>query len=229
MPRPARHDELPRWTGQINWECLGSMVDGTDAEPASTVEDRCLPVLGTDSLPLPRGILDATNRSKLSQDPYQTQNFLGPLSNHADLAIEFFPIQYMESSLDTVSPRSPSNNQSMSGRLQQCQHALQSLGFPSVDAFALEYYTARLGPLPKGSGVEQREGLSTLDRLLMLLQNELPRLDTMDANNLHQVYPRFARDLCIVELRNIDHASYDPDKAEDQVSEVVDQALHMNG
>ncbi|KAJ6108380.1 hypothetical protein N7523_009703 [Penicillium sp. IBT 18751x] len=225
MPRPARHDQLPRLTGLINWESLGSMIDGTDAELAPTVEDRSLPILGTDSLLLPRGILDASNRRSLSQDAYQAQNCVGPLSNPADTALEFFPIQCMGSCSDTLSPRGPSNDKSMSGRLQQCQHALQSLGFPSVDAFTLEYYTARLGSLPQRSVVEQREGLSTLDRLVMLLQNALPRVDAMDAGGLHRDIAKSARDLYIAELRDFDHTLYDPDKAEHQVSEVIQHAV----
>jgi hypothetical protein len=201
------------------------LIDGIDAELASTVEDRSLPILGTDSLPLPRGILDAANGRSLSQDAYQAQNHMGPLSNPADAALQFSPIQYMGSSSDTVSPRGPSNDQSMSGRLQQCQHALQSLGFPSVDAFALEYYKARLGSLPQRSVVEQREDLGTLDRLVRLLQNALPRVDAMDVGGLHRDIAKSARDLYIAELRDFDHTLYDPDKAEHQVSEVVQLAV----
>lgn len=225
MPRPARHDQLPRLTGLINWECLGSLVDGTDAELASTVEERSLPILGTDSLPLPRGILDAANRRKLSQDADQTQSSVRLLPGPLDAALEPFPLQYMGSCSDTVSPRGPSSDQSMSGRLQQCQHALQLLGFPSVDAFALEYYTARFGPGSRRSGVEQREGLSTLDCLAMLLQNESPRVDAMDPGGLQRDIGKSARELCIAELRDFDHKLYDPDKAEHQVSEVLQLAF----
>ncbi|KAJ5383240.1 hypothetical protein N7517_001151 [Penicillium concentricum] len=215
MPRPARHDQLPRLTSLINWECLGPLVDETDAELASTVEERSLSILGTDSLPLPRGILDAANR-KLFQDADQTQSSVRLLPGPLDAALEPFPLQYMGSCSDTVFSRVPSSDQSMSGRLQQCQHALQLLGFPSVDAFALEYYTARFEPGSRRSGVEQREGLSTLDRLAMLLQNESPQVGAMDPGGLQRDIGKSARELCIAELRDFDHKLYDPDKAEHQ-------------
>ncbi|KAJ5129749.1 uncharacterized protein N7515_005788 [Penicillium bovifimosum] len=224
MPRPARHDQLPRLTGLINWECLDSLVDGTDAELASTVEERSLPILGTDSLPLPRGILDAANSRKLSQDADQTQSSVQLLPGPLDAALEPCPLQYMGSCSDTVSPQGSSSDQSMSGRLQQCQHALQLLGFPSVDAFALEYYTARFGPRLRRSGVEQREGLSTVDRLAMLLQNE-SRVDAMDPGGLQRDIGKSARELYIAELRDFDHKLYDPHKAEHQVSEVLRLAV----
>ncbi|KAJ5195229.1 uncharacterized protein N7498_008667 [Penicillium cinerascens] len=137
-----------------------------------------------------------------------------------DAALEPFPLQYMRSPSDTVSPRGPSSDQSMSARLQQCQHALQLLGFPSVDAFVLEYYTARFGPGSRRSGVEQREGLNTLDRLAMLLQNESPRGDAMDTGGLQRDIEKSARELCIAELRDIDHKLYDPDKAEHQFPQI---------
>jgi hypothetical protein len=113
----------------------------------------------------------------------------------------------------------------MSGRLQQCQDALQSLGFPSVDAFALEYYTARLGFLLQRPIVEQREGQSTLDRLVMLLQNAVLRVDARDTGGLNRDIAKSARDLYIAELRDFDHTLYDPDKAEYQVSEVAYHAI----
>lgn len=229
MPRPARYDKLPHSTGLINWESLGSSIEGTDAELASTVEDPSLPILGTNSLPLPRGILDAANRSKLSQDAYQKQDFVEPLSNPTAAALETFPNQYMEISSDTISALGPSGDQSVSGRLQQCQYALKSFGFPSVDAFALEYYTACLGPLPQRLGVEQREGLTTLDRLFMLLQNKLPPVYAMKAGNLHQDNAQSARNIYVAELRNIDYRRYDPDKPEEQVSEAIQHAVNIDG
>lgn len=219
MPRPARHDQLPRLTGLIDWEALGSLIDGNDTELPSTVEDRSLPILGTDSLPLPRGILDANSRS-LSQDVDQVQNWVGPLSSPPDAALGFFPLQYLETPSETVFPRDPSSDfdQSMTSRLQQGRNALRSLGFPSVDAFAFEYYTARLGSSPRISVEEDCGDRGTFDRLVTLLQNASPQVEAIDVNGLHQDMARSARDLYIAELRDFDHASYNTDKAEQQVS-----------
>ena len=199
MPRPARHDQLPRLTRLINWESLSSTTDGADADPASTASDNGLPTLDTDSLPLPRGSPDAARRSGPSQDPLQARN-------------------YLEADTNTNPPQGPLHDGSTGDRLQQCLHTLHSVGFPSVDAFALEYYTAHLGPSPEASSVEQRRGLSTLGHLVMVLQNASSRADPVEAAGLHNGIATAARDLYISELRSLDYTPYNPEEAEHQVS-----------
>ncbi|KAJ5601974.1 hypothetical protein N7510_011508 [Penicillium lagena] len=216
MPRPARHDQLPRLTRLINWESLGSMTDETDADSASTARDYGLPILGTDSLPLPRGIPDAARGNGPFQDALQTQNCLEALPDHTDTALESRPIQCVENSSNTSPPQGPFHDESTSGRLQQCLYTLHSVGFSSVDAFALEYYTARLGPLPEASVAKQPQGLSTLGQLVMVLQNASTRMGTVEAAGLLHGIAKAAHDLYISELRALDYTLYNPEEAEHQ-------------
>ncbi|KAJ5198564.1 uncharacterized protein N7498_007681 [Penicillium cinerascens] len=221
MPRPDRHDQLPRLTRLINWEYLGSMTDGTDVDLASTARDYGLPILGTDSLPLPRGIPDAARGSGLFQDASQAQNFVEAPSDYMGAALEYRPIQSMESVSDTRLSRGPFHDESMSGRLQQCLHTLHSVGFSSVDEFALEYYTARLGSSPEASMIKQPKGLSTLGHLVMVLENASTRMGTVEAAGLHHGIAKAARDLYISELRAMDYTLYNPEEAEHQVGRPI--------
>jgi len=221
MPRPDRHDQLPLLTRLINWESLGSMTGGADADLASTARDYGLPILGTDSLLLPRGIPDAARGGGPFQDAFQTRNFVEALPDHTDTALEYLPIQCVENSLNTSPPPGPFYDESTSGRLQQCLYTLHSVGFSSVDAFALEYYTARLGPLPEASVVKQPKGLSTLGHLVMVLQNASTRVGTVEASGLQHGIAKAARDLYISELRALDYALYNPKEAEHQVSRPI--------
>ena len=210
MPQPARHDQLPRLTRLINWESLDSTTDGPEADATSTASNNNgLPTLGTDSLPLPRGTL-------------QARNCVEACSDDIDGSLGYRPMQYAagvsNTNTNTIPPQGPLHDGSTGDRLQQGLHALHSVGFPSVDAFALEYYTSRLGPSPEASLVEQRRGLSTLGHLVMVLQNASSRADPVEAAGLHNGIATAARDLYISELRGLGYIPYNPEEAEHQVS-----------
>jgi hypothetical protein len=204
----------------INWESLGLMTDGADADLASTTRDYGLPILGTDSLLLPRGIPDAAKGDSRFQDAFQTRSCVEALPDHTDTALEYPPMQCMENSLNTGPPRGTFHDESMSGRLQQCLNTLHSVGFSSVDAFALEYYTARLGPLPEASVVKQPKGLSTLGHLVMVLLNASTRAGTVEASSLQHGIAKAARDLYTSELRGLDYTLYNPEEAEHQLPQI---------
>ena len=221
MPQPARHDQLPRLTRLINWESLHSTTDGADADLTPTASNNGLPTLDTDSLPLPRGIPDAARSGRIQE------RFVEACSDDIDGSPGYRPVQSAggesntntNTNTNTNPPQGPPHDGSTGDRLQQGLHALHSLGFPSVDAFALEYYTARLGPSPEASRVEQRRGLSALGRLVMVLQNASSRADPVEAAGLHNEIATAARDLYISELRSLDYIPYNPEEAEHQVSQ----------
>lgn len=221
MPRPDRHDQLPQLTRLINWESLGLMTDEADTDSASTARNYGLPILSTNSLLLPRGIPDAAKGSDPSQDAFQTQNCVKALPEHMGTALEYPPMQCVENSLNTSPPRGPFYDESTSSRLQQCLCMLHLVGFSSVDAFALEYYTAHLGPLPEAFVVKQPKSLSALGNLIMVLLNASARVDTVEASHLQHGIAKAARDLYISELRALDYTLYNPEEAEHQVSHPI--------
>lgn len=134
----------------------------------------------------------------------------------------------MENSLDTRPPPGPFHDESTNDRLQQCLHTLHSVGFPSVDTFALEYYTTRLGPSSEGSTMKQPQGLNALGHLVMVLQNASTQMGTVEAAGLHHGITKAARDLYISELRALDYTLYNPEETEHQVSRPISR-FHLYG
>ncbi|OQE45090.1 hypothetical protein PENCOP_c002G00602 [Penicillium coprophilum] len=219
MPRPARHDRLPRLTGLIDWESLGSMSNEADADLASTANEYGLPILGTDSLLLPHGVPDTIRESGPFQDSLELQTYVNAFPEHSGAALEYGSVRYMENT-SNKSSRGPLHDESMSSRMQQCLHTLHSVGFASVDSFALEYYTALLGSSAEASSMGQPIGSSDLSHLVMVLQNASTRTGTVEAAGLHDGSTKTARDIYISELRTMDHTSYNPEKAEHQLPHI---------
>jgi hypothetical protein len=109
----------------------------------------------------------------------------------------------------------------MRPRLQQCLNTLHSAGFPSVDAFALAYYSTRLSHSPHASSIGPQENQSILGRLVMVLQAASSRADPVEAADLHHGVADAARDLYKSELRSLRLAPYAPQLAEYQVSGLI--------
>lgn len=211
MPQPVKYEQLPQLTRLIDWESLGLRTERADAavwnhRPPPVAGDRGLPSLGSDGLPLP---LSASRHTAGEfQDP--------PPGDQGDGEFQHAGVTQESSTLCGPDP-----DDGMHNRLQQCLNALHSAGFPSVDSFALAYYTSRLNHSPQASSIVLQGNLSTLGRLIMVLQTASSRADPVEAAGLHNGIAEAARDLYRSELRSLSLAPYTPQLAEYQASRLM--------
>jgi len=222
MPQPVKYEQLPQLTRLIDWESLGLRTERPDEAvwnrppPAG---DRGLPNLGMDGLPLP---LSATRHTagELPDTPHRRQD-LGAPPYQADAPLDDGQVQHAGVTQEASTLYALDPDDGMRHRLQQCLDTLHSAGFPSVDSFALAYYTTRLSHSPHASSIGLQRNLSTLGHLVVILQSASSKADPVEAAGLHNGIAEAARDLYKSELRSLRLAPYAPQLAEYQVSRLM--------
>lgn len=224
MPQPAKYEQLPQLTRLIDWESLGLRTERADAvvwnqRPPPVAGDRGLPNLGTDGLPLP---LSATRHTagEVRTPPHVRQD-LGTPPFQADTLLDDGQVQHTRVTQEASTLYASDPDDGMRHRLQQCLDTLHSAGFSSVDSFAVAYYTTHLNHPPHASSIGLQGNLSTLGRLVMVLQSASSRADPVEAAGLHNGVAEAARDLYKSELRSLRLAPYTPQLAEYQVSRLM--------
>lgn len=224
MPRPARYDHLPRLTDSIKWTSLGSRADGADATAwdltPQAAGDSGLPSLNTDGLPLPISIHTPSPGESGIAPGFETQEpttAAGPLQYSGDGTQDGTHGQRSGNTSQAGQPFVPFHDGQSKDRMQHCLHALEYAGFPSVEAFALEFFSSRLGMTPVSLTPEQQTRSSTLEYLVVVLQKLSLQLEPPQAASLQNGIAEAAKELYLAELRNLD-SPYDPQRAEYQVS-----------